>query len=230
MSLEASGRVYSRLSANCLESDTRQPPSAYWRNMPATALDNATDESLMAAYAAGDAQAFRLLFARFAPRIHAFFRQSLGDAAAADDLLQVTFLRIHRSRDRYRSAFPFRVWVFTIAARVRLDEFRRRYRLPQEADEEELEKVANASCVECGTQMDAGEGKKLAGRVRKAVDQLPETQRVVVHLNRFEGLTFAQIAQVLGTTEGAVKLRAFRAYERLRQLLRECFNEEARPQ
>jgi len=75
--------------------------------------------------------------------------------------------------------------------------------------------------------MDAGEGKKLAGRVRAAVDQLPETQRVVVHLNRFEGLTFVQIAHVLGTTEGAVKLRAFRAYERLRQLLRECSREEA---
>jgi len=57
---------------------------------------------------------------------------------------------------------------------------------------------------------------------------LPETQRVVVHLNRFEGMTFFEIAQVLGTTEGAVKLRAFRAYERLRRLLREYFHEEAR--
>lgn len=209
------------------ECDTQPPPSAYWRNMAATALENATDESLMIAYAEGDAQAFRLLFARLAPRIHAFFRRSLGDAAAADDLLQATFLRIHRSRDRYRSEFPVRVWVFTIAARARLDEFRRRYRLPEEAGEKELEKVANAGCDERGSQMDAGEGKELAGRVRAAVDQLPETQRVVVHLNRFEGLTFVQIAHVLGTTEGAVKLRAFRAYERLRQLLRECSREEA---
>ncbi len=207
---------------------TLRPLSAYWRNMRATILDNATDESLMVAYARGDSQAFRLLFARLAPRIHAFFRRSLGDATAADDLLQATFLKIHASRDRYRSEFSLRVWVFTIAARARLDELRRRYRLPEEAGEEELEKVANASSVECGPQMDAGEGRELAGRVREAVDQLPETQRVVVHLNRFEGMTFVEIAQVLGTTEGAVKLRAFRAYERLRRLLRECFHEEAR--
>ncbi len=208
--------------------DTLRPLSAYWRNMQPTIPDNATDEFLMVAYARGDAQAFRLLFARLAPRIHAFFRRSLGDATAADDLLQATFLKIHTSRDRYRSEFPLRVWVFTIAARARFDELRRRYRLPEEAGEEELEKVAKASSVEREPQIDAGEGRELAAQVREAVDQLPETQRVVVHLNRFEGMTFVEIAQVLGTSEGAVKLRAFRAYETLRRLLRECFHEEAR--
>ncbi|SRR5216683_3326854 len=208
--------------------DTLRPPSAYWQNMRATILDDATDKSLMVAYARGDAQAFRLLFVRLAPRIHAFFRRSFGDAAAADDLMQATFLRIHVNRGRYRPEFPLRVWVFTIAARVRLDEFRRRYRLPEEAGERELETVANASSAERGSPMDAREGRELASRVREAVDELPETQRVVVHLNRFEGMTFFEIAQVLGTTEGAVKLRAFRAYERLRRLLREYFHEEAR--
>jgi RNA polymerase sigma-70 factor (ECF subfamily) len=58
-----------------------------------------------------------------------------------------------------------------------------------------------------------------ADAVRRAVDALPESQRVVIHLNRFEGLTFAEIARVLGTTEGAIKLRAFRAYGTLRQAL-----------
>ncbi len=207
--------------------DTLRLLSAYWQNMREPILDDTTDKSLMVAYARGNAQAFRLLFARLAPRIHAFFRRSLGDAAAADDLMQTTFLKIHTSRNRYRAEFPLRVWVFTIAARVRLDELRRRYRLP-EASEGELETVANAKSVERGPQMDAGEGRELADRIREAVDQLPETQRVVVHLNRFEGMTFFEIAQVLGTTEGAVKLRAFRAYERLRRLLREYFHEEAR--
>ena len=72
-------------------------------------------------------------------------------------------------------------------------------------------------------------GCELAARVRRAVERLPETQRVVVHLNRFEEMTFFEIAQVLGITEGAVKLRAFRAYETLRRLLRESIEEEARP-
>jgi RNA polymerase sigma-70 factor (ECF subfamily) len=56
-------------------------------------------------------------------------------------------------------------------------------------------------------------------RVRAAVDALPESQRVIVHLHRYEGLTFAEIAGSLATTEGAVKLRAFRAYGRLRKQL-----------
>lgn len=183
----------------------------------------------MAAYVRGDARAFQALFARLAPRIHAFFRRSLGDASTADDLLQATFLKVHTSRQRYRSELSLRVWVFTIAARARLDELRRRYRLPEEAGEEELDKIATRGLDGPWEQIDAQDRRELVARVRYAVDQLPETQRVVVHLNRFEGMTFFQIGQVLGITEGAVKLRAFRAYETLRHLLRESIEEEARP-
>ena len=56
--------------------------------------------------------------------------------------------------------------------------------------------------------------------MRAAIKRLPESQRVVVHLHRYEELTFEQIAQVLGTTPGAVRVRASRAYERLREELR----------
>jgi RNA polymerase sigma-70 factor (ECF subfamily) len=198
------------------------------REVEDTSQDQATDESLMAAYARGDTQAFRMLFARLAPRIHAFFRRSLGDAAAADDLLQATFLKIHASRDRYRSEFPLRVWVFSIAGRTCLTELRRRYRLPKEASEEELDSAATMSSAKCAIPIEACEELELAARVRQAVDQLPDTQRVVVHLNRFEGMTFLEIAHVLGTTEGAVKLRAFRAYETLRKLLQGALHEEVR--
>ena len=197
--------------------------------MCATIAQNSTDESLMAAYVRGDARAFQALFARLAPRIHAFFRRSLGDASTADDLLQATFLKVHTSRQRYRSELSLRVWVFTIAARARLDELRRRYRLPEEAGEEELDKIATRGLEGPWEQIDAQDRRELVARVRYAVDQLPETQRIVVHLNRFEGMTFFEIGQVLGITEGAVKLRAFRAYETLRHLLRESIGEEARP-
>ena len=54
----------------------------------------------MAAYVAGDARAFEQLFARLAPRLHGFFRRSFGEAA--DDLLQVTFMKVHRARQQYR--------------------------------------------------------------------------------------------------------------------------------
>ena len=93
------------------------------------------------------------------------------------------------------------------------DELRRMYRLPPTAGEEELERVEDtrvdprsASAPEGGTR----------DRVLAALEQLPESQRIIVHLHKFEDLTFPEIARALGTTEGAVKLRAFRAYEKLR--------------
>jgi RNA polymerase sigma-70 factor (ECF subfamily) len=171
----------------------------------------------MAAYVSGDRRAFEQLFARLAPRLHRFFRRSFGAEGTADDLLQQTFLKLHRARDTYDPAMRVAPWAFAIASRVRLDEFRRRKRLAEDGDEEALARAdeASASAAPAGDGLDAD----TADAVRRAVDALPESQRVVIHLNRFEEMTFAEIARVLGTTEGAVKLRAFRAYAALREAL-----------
>jgi RNA polymerase sigma-70 factor (ECF subfamily) len=171
----------------------------------------------MAAYVAGDRRAFEQLFARLAPRLHRFFRRSFSAEATADDLLQVTFLKLHRARDTYKVGMPVAPWAFAIAARVRLDEFRKRKRLAEDGDEEALARADEARAAEASGD-DPIDGDT-ADAVRRAVDALPESQRVVIHLSRFEGMTFAEVARVLGTTEGAVKLRAFRAYGALRQAL-----------
>jgi RNA polymerase sigma-70 factor, ECF subfamily len=171
----------------------------------------------MAAYVAGDRHAFEVLFGRLAPRLHAFFRRSFQAESTADDLLQTTFLKLHRARDTYKADMPLAPWAFAIASRVRLDEFRRRKRLAEDGDEEALARADEARAAEVAdaSGLDGG----AADLVRRAVDALPESQRVVIHLNRFEDMTYAEIARVLGTTEGAVKLRAFRAYGALREKL-----------
>jgi RNA polymerase sigma-70 factor (ECF subfamily) len=171
----------------------------------------------MARYAAGDEVAFQRLFALLAPRVRAFFLRSFSDATVADDLMQTTFLRLHRARASYRQDLPLKPWVFTIAASVRRDELRRRYRLPPHVGEPELEQ-AESTLVE--TPPDNGVGDDRTDAVRAAVMRLPESQRVVLHLHCYEGLTFEQIGQALGTTCGAVRVRASRAYERLREELR----------
>jgi RNA polymerase sigma-70 factor (ECF subfamily) len=183
--------------------------------------ESQTEEALMAAYVAGDKRAFGELFARLGPRVHGFFMRAFGNTAVADDLLQTTFLKLHRARADYRPDLPLRPWVFAIAARVRTDELRRRYRLAEDAGDDELDAAAEAQAREqlAGAAAD-GQRDDLVASVRRAVDALPESQRLVVHLHRYEGMTFPEIARVLGTTEGAVKLRAFRAYERLREALR----------
>jgi RNA polymerase sigma-70 factor (ECF subfamily) len=171
----------------------------------------------MAAYVAGDGRAFEQLFGRLAPRLHRFFQRSFRAEGTADDLLQTTFLKLHRARDTYKPEMRVAPWAFAIAARVRLDEFRRRKRLAEDGDEEALARADEARAAE--TRDDPGIDGDTADAVRRAVDALPESQRVVIHLSRFEGMTFAEVARVLGTTEGAVKLRAFRAYGALRQAL-----------
>ena len=178
-----------------------------------------TDEELMSAYVAGDVRAFEKLFARLAPRVHGFFLRSFRDAGVADDLLQATFMKVHRARQQYRQDRKVGPWLFAVAARVRLDELRRRGRTPESTkknfffDEEGEEEEIAAPPAD-------PPDRDLQDAVRAALDALPESQRTVIHLHRFEEMTFAEIAEALGTTAGAVKLRAFRGYEKLRQRLK----------
>jgi RNA polymerase sigma-70 factor (ECF subfamily) len=175
-----------------------------------------TEEELMAAYAAGDEQAFDALFDTLAPRLLAFFLRSMRDRGAAEDLLQATFTQLHASRGSYRRGAQLRPWLFTIAARVRADELRRRYRRDARHEEAQIEELPATTY---DSDVPALDQRTREQAVRDALDRLPETQRVVLHLHRFENMSFGQIAQVLDLKEGAVRVRAFRAYETLRKLL-----------
>jgi RNA polymerase sigma-70 factor, ECF subfamily len=175
------------------------------------------EDRLMAQYAAGDEGAFQRLFALLAPRVRAFFVRSFADSTVADDLLQTTFLKLHCARSSYRPELPLKPWVFTIAASVRRDELRRRYRLPPHVGEAELEQAESGFVFDTLAVTTA---TARADAVRAAINCLPESQRVVLHLHCYEELTFEQIAGALGTTPGAVRVRASRAYERLREELR----------
>jgi RNA polymerase sigma-70 factor (ECF subfamily) len=180
----------------------------------------------MAAYINGDAQAFQELFKRLAPSVHRFFLQSFRCTTVADDLLQTTFFKLHRARADYDCALPLRPWLFTIAARVRLDELRRRYNAPPSTSEDELAQLVDERDGLAQTAESAAHLHDRQEAVHDALARLPEPQRVVIHLHRFEGMTFSEIANVLGTTAGAAKLRAFRGYEQLRRQLRSLVEDE----
>jgi RNA polymerase sigma-70 factor (ECF subfamily) len=173
----------------------------------------------MAQYVGGDEVAFRQLFVLLAPKLRAFFLRSFIDPALAEDLTQTTFLKLHRARDSYSPDRPLKPWLFTIAAGVRRDELRRRYRLPPHVGEIELEQ-AESQRPDDRTPPIESNAKNEIEAVRAAIAGLPESQRAVLHLHLHEALTFEEIAQVLGTSPGAVRVRASRAYERLRKSLR----------
>jgi RNA polymerase sigma-70 factor (ECF subfamily) len=174
----------------------------------------------MAAYSAGDDRAFSPLFRALAPRLLAFFRRTLGDRALCEDLVQTTFTRLHAARASYAVGAPVRPWVFTIAARVRIDELRRRQRRIQTSGEGDLDAVRAET--DAASDFAPGEALDQEARhktVREAIDALPPGYRIVVHLHRFEGLSFPEIGEVLGTTAGNARIRAFRAYAILRERL-----------
>jgi len=182
-----------------------------------SAAFDSTEDALMAAYAAGDDRAGQRLFASIAPRLRGFFERASGNPALADDLTQQTLLRIHVARAQFRPPAHAAPWIFTIARRIQLDEYRRVARQPKLVGDAALERQAAPEPVDAAAER--SDGAALAARVRAALDGLSESQRVVIQMHRFQGMTFPAIAEALGTSVGAVRVRACRAYENLRRLL-----------
>lgn len=185
-------------------------PTSY--SSQATTMGDPTDEDLMQRFCAGDQRAFEELYDRLAPGVQGFLKPMVRDAATAEDLLQVTFLSVIRARDRYAPGSPVSAWVYAIAANAARDVLRRRAR-----GLEELERTATgqADLAVDSVQGDPGLRRALEG----ALAELPSAQREAVVLHKVQGLSFEQIAQSLGTSATAVRIRAHRGYEKLRKLL-----------
>jgi RNA polymerase sigma factor (sigma-70 family) len=181
---------------------------------------NEQEQALMTAYAQGDSSAFEALFRALAPRLMGFFRRSGLSQEVSEDLLQATFVRVHQARERYRAGAPVRPWLFTIAARVRLDHLRKQRRSPAASD-------ADVDALQDTTEPVSPEQERRAHHVRDALEELPPGLRIVIHLHRFEELSFPEIGQVLGIQAGAARVRAFRAYKMLRERLRPLLTEES---
>ncbi len=166
------------------------------------------DEMLMERFLGGDTSAFDALFVRHAARVQAYLRRMVGQSTA-DDLTQNTFLSVVRSADRFQRGARFRPWLYAIASNAARD-FVRRARFEQPTDDGVL--------PEQGVEPNLPD-PSLEKAVHAALAQLPVQQREAIFLHRFEGFSFGEIAEALGLTESAVKVRAHRGYVRLRSLL-----------
>lgn len=172
----------------------------------------------MARFCEGDSAAFDALFQRYARPVHGYLARLSGSAATADDLVQHTFLSLVRARGRFQAGSRFKPWLYAIATNAARD-YQRRGKRPEELTEEG-ELPATLAADTPGPR-DAG----LERAVQTALERLPEGQRLPIIMHRFEGMGFAEIAEVLGLTESAVKVRAHRGYARLRELLAELRQE-----
>jgi RNA polymerase sigma-70 factor (ECF subfamily) len=187
-------------------------------------------EGLMARYQDGDANAFRELYALVAPRLLGYLTKMARSRAVADDLLQQTFLKVHRARGAYvRGADPL-PWIYSIAHRTFIDETRKVKRAVVRVGDEELPEVAAGLDGESADRRDEPRVDPDLARVAlDALAELPEQQREAVVLTKLEGKSLAEAAEIAGTSVGAMKVRAHRGYEALRRLLGGKKPDTARP-
>lgn len=169
----------------------------------------------MSRYAEGDARAFETVFSAIGARIYKFLRRLSGSDELARDLLQETLLRMHQARGAFRSGSAVLPWAYTIARNVFLDSARARRRRPRGVP---LEEPGNELPVPADAESSLL-ARQSAAVVERALAQMTEARREAFVLLRFEGLSVATAAEILGVSENAVKLRAFQAYEILRDEL-----------
>ena len=169
-----------------------------------------TDEELMLAYTRGDGAAFKELFQRYAPKLERLMLRELYAREEANDLVQQTFLQLHRARLDFDPAQRFKPWLYTIALNLKREHFRRRRRRPEVLGDVSDERPAPAG---------AHEALEAHHSISWALAQIPEENRSVIELHWFDGLSFAEVAKMLGIGAVAAKVRAHRGYQRLRKLL-----------
>lgn len=168
-----------------------------------------SDEDLFAAHVRGDPDAFRLLWERYAEPLARFVGRGVRRREDVHDVVQQAFLHLHRARHDFRPGAALRPWLYTIALNLRHEHFRklgRRRESAEPLDEERHPTVAPPDPT----------ARETAARVRAALARLPDGQREVIELHWLHELPFPEVADIVGVSLSAVKVRAHRGYKLLR--------------
>ena len=164
------------------------------------------DHRLAAACAAGDPEVFEEIYRRLGDRMKSIAWNHLGSRTDAEDAVQETFLKIHRAASTFTGEASFATWAYRILVNTCYDVLRKRRRRIEEAPlDDMLERTAPG----------VDDMKRLA--LRKMLDELPEQRRTVFALFEIEGLSHAEIGQILGISEGNSKWILFATKKELQE-------------
>ena len=182
-------------------------------------LENADDRNLVRRVQHGDDLAFRDLVERYEGRLLVLARRLIGDAQRAEDIVQDSFLKAYTKIGGFNFGSTFYTWIYRItvntASDVRKSETRRR---AASLDDERLGPSLSGSNPAPDQVASTEEQQRI---VRREIDRLSPKLATILRLRELEGLTYEQIAGVLGVAKGTVESRIFRAREKLRQRLEE---------
>ncbi len=164
----------------------------------------------MSRYQSGDHDAARLLIERVTPLLHRYFLIHAADRRYADDLVQETWMRVHKARHTHRRGEPVLPWIFAIARHTSLDAYRKTRRI--EVHERQVDSLPERPPWNPGSASNSPDLDVMLG-------SLPKTQREVIVMLKILGMTIEEVARATSSSAGSVKQKAFRAYKKLREVL-----------
>src|SRR5438105_11538159 len=189
------------------------------------------DRALVKAAQRGDGQAFRKLVEKYQRRVVQLALGMTKDPDEAMDIAQETFVRVHRYLPSFKGDSSFFTWTYRIAMNLCLDVQRRRGRLErvelEEGDEAEIEAAMDAPSAALAGPHRQALHAELRGRIHEALASLWENPGAILRLREGEGLSYEDLAKVLGILKGTVMSRLFHARLKMQNKLREYLGEEA---
>ncbi|WP_027716570.1 RNA polymerase sigma factor [Desulfuromonas sp. TF] len=168
------------------------------------------DEELMLAYIDGDMEAFEALYERHKNRVFGFLMARLKDRSEAEDVFQAIFVKLHRSRDKYRQEIPFLPWLFTLARNTLIDHIRKRDAYGKHVTVSEKTVETYVAPVSDTSSIDAAFAE---------LSRLNDSQRKALELRFNQGLTFAEIADQMQISVDNSRQIISRAVRKLRSLM-----------
>jgi RNA polymerase sigma-70 factor, ECF subfamily len=227
MQLSDSGRVHKTVGSMAISNGPLAIGGRSTEDAPALRPgENLSDAEVMLKVKAGDDGAFGYLVQKYRRPMISFMYRMAHNSAAAEDLAQGVFLRVYRSRSSYEASAKFTTWLYRIATNLAMN-FTRDTRHERPENQVSLDDPAE----EDSAPLDVADRRLTAEQdllrrerlqqIRKRVQSLPERQRLAVVMHKYQQMDYKQIAEVLKLSESATKSLLFRAYETLREQLKE---------
>jgi RNA polymerase sigma-70 factor (ECF subfamily) len=185
-----------------------------------------SDAAVMLRVKTGDEAAFNYLVQKYRRAMVSFMFRMAHNSAAAEDLAQEVFLRVYRSRENYEPSAKFTTWLYRIATNLAVNHARdTRHERPENQVSLDEPDTDTGLTVDVADDSLTAEQRILRQErmqaIRQKVQALPERQRMAVIMHKYQQMDYRQIAEVLKLSESATKSLLFRAYETLRNQLRE---------
>src|ERR1041384_7422605 len=178
-------------------------------------MKHLSDQELMRIVQAGDFSPASEIYDRYSARIYNFTYRFLRNSEAAEDATQEVFVKMLKHANQFNGEAKLSTWLFSIAANWCRDYLRKGDNKPKDSDDV-LVMLPAAATDSPHHRLEQRENQL---RIQKALEMLTPDQREAILLSRYQGLSYAEIAQISGCSQGAVKTRVFRAMETLKKAL-----------